>query len=488
DSPFDLLAYTDSDYARASLNRKSTTRGCQFLRCRLISWKCIKQTVVANSTTEVEDSNEKKLIQMIKIHTDNNVAGLLTKAFDDSPFDLVAYTISDYAGASLDKKSTTGGCQFLGFRLISLQYKKQTVVANSITEAEYVAASKTIADKAVNEEMYDSLERATTTVTSLDVEQDWGNIKTTKTAQAKEIANLKKKVKRLERKRKLRSHGLKRLYKIRLSARVKSSTDEESLDKEDASKQGRISDIDANQDIYLVNVHIDEDIFGVKDSDDTSMFDADKDLQGEEVVVRKEVAGKDVSAVEEINAASIAISDSDDTLMFDADKDLQGKEVVVRKEVAGKDVSAVEEINAASIAISVHDKGKGIMVEPEMPLKKKAQISLDKKLAFKLQAEEDEQERTVREKAQQIEEVNLAWDDIQAKVDADYELAESLQAEEQEQLTDAEKVKLFMEFMKKRRKFFAANRAEEKRNKPPTKAQQRSLIVTNRVLRHVRRS
>ncbi|GKA70546.1 hypothetical protein Tco_0776685, partial [Tanacetum coccineum] len=59
----------------------------------------------------------------------------------DSPFDLVAYTDSDYARASLDMKSTTGGCQFLGSRLISWQCKKQTVIANSITEAEYVAAS-----------------------------------------------------------------------------------------------------------------------------------------------------------------------------------------------------------------------------------------------------------------------------------------------------------------------------------------------------------
>nr|GFB13275.1 uncharacterized mitochondrial protein AtMg00810-like [Tanacetum cinerariifolium] len=59
----------------------------------------------------------------------------------DSPFILVAYSDSDYAGASLDRKSTTGGCQFLGCRLISWQCKKQTVVATSSTEAEYVAAA-----------------------------------------------------------------------------------------------------------------------------------------------------------------------------------------------------------------------------------------------------------------------------------------------------------------------------------------------------------
>nr|GEY10499.1 uncharacterized mitochondrial protein AtMg00810-like [Tanacetum cinerariifolium] len=57
----------------------------------------------------------------------------------DSSFDLVAYTNSDYVGVSLDRKSTTEGCEFLGCRLISWQYKKQIVVVNSTTEAEYVA-------------------------------------------------------------------------------------------------------------------------------------------------------------------------------------------------------------------------------------------------------------------------------------------------------------------------------------------------------------
>ncbi|GKA08142.1 ribonuclease H-like domain-containing protein [Tanacetum coccineum] len=54
DSPFDFEAYTDCDYAGASLDRKSTIRGCQFLGSRLISWQCKKQTVVANSTTEAD--------------------------------------------------------------------------------------------------------------------------------------------------------------------------------------------------------------------------------------------------------------------------------------------------------------------------------------------------------------------------------------------------------------------------------------------------
>ncbi|GKE26013.1 putative ribonuclease H-like domain-containing protein, partial [Tanacetum coccineum] len=59
----------------------------------------------------------------------------------DSSFELEAFSDSDYAGASRDRKSTTGGCQFLGSRLISWQCKKQTIMANSTTEAEYVAAT-----------------------------------------------------------------------------------------------------------------------------------------------------------------------------------------------------------------------------------------------------------------------------------------------------------------------------------------------------------
>nr|GEW40254.1 ribonuclease H-like domain, reverse transcriptase, RNA-dependent DNA polymerase [Tanacetum cinerariifolium] len=59
----------------------------------------------------------------------------------DSPFNLMAYSDSDYDGASFDRKSTIGGCQFFGCKLISWQCKKQTVVSTSSTEAEYVPAA-----------------------------------------------------------------------------------------------------------------------------------------------------------------------------------------------------------------------------------------------------------------------------------------------------------------------------------------------------------
>ncbi|GJU69475.1 hypothetical protein Tco_1255734 [Tanacetum coccineum] len=94
-------------------------------------------------------------------------------------FELVAYTDSDYAGATLDRKSTTRGCQFLGNRLISWQCKKQTVVATSTTKAEYVAAAsccgqKGVGDEAVHKELGDRMERVATTASSLEAKQDSG--------------------------------------------------------------------------------------------------------------------------------------------------------------------------------------------------------------------------------------------------------------------------------------------------------------------------
>ncbi|GJZ64591.1 hypothetical protein Tco_0621012 [Tanacetum coccineum] len=122
-----------------------------------------------------------------------------------------------------------------------------------------------------------------------------------------------------------------------------------------------------------------------------------------------------------------------------------------------------------------HDKGKAKITESEKPLKKKDQIMYDQEVALnlqaQLQADLEEEERLTRQKE---EEANIAliesWDNTQAMMDADRLLAERLQATEQEELTDEKKARLFVELLEKRKKHFAALRAQEKRNKPPTKS------------------
>ncbi|WVZ58211.1 hypothetical protein U9M48_008499 [Paspalum notatum var. saurae] len=57
-----------------------------------------------------------------------------------STFDLLGYSDSDYAGCKVDRKNTSGTYQFLGRSLVSWSSKKQTSVALSTAEAEYVAA------------------------------------------------------------------------------------------------------------------------------------------------------------------------------------------------------------------------------------------------------------------------------------------------------------------------------------------------------------
>nr|GEU91542.1 leucine-rich repeat protein [Tanacetum cinerariifolium] len=128
------------------------------------------------------------------------------------------------------------------------------------------------------------------------------------------------------------------------------------------------------------------------------------------------------------------------------------------------------------------DKGKGIMVEPEKPLKRKDQITHDEELAIELeaqmQAELEEDERLSREKNEVDIAIIAQWDDVQATINA--QLAEQFQAQEREQLFIDKRSKLLAELIESRRKYFAAKKAKEIRNKPPTKAQQKKYYVSKR--------
>ncbi|GJW03066.1 hypothetical protein Tco_1561922, partial [Tanacetum coccineum] len=263
-------------------------------------------------------------------------------------------------------------------------------------------------------------------------------LETTKTTQANEIAGLKRRVKKLERRNKSRTHGLKRLYKVGSSRRVESFGDEEDLG-EDASKQGRrIHDINTDEDITLVN-------------DDNEMFDVGT-LTGNEVLVEQVVATKDVNlSVDEVTLAqalaalkSAKVQEKGDVIkepsvpvsvVSDSTKDSTATTTTATIPTPRK-VIVFQEPGTTTTTISlqqpsqenVQDKGKGKMVEPEKPMKKKELIRLDEGIASKLQAEFDEKVRLAREKAEKEQEANVAlteeWDDIQAKIEADHELAQ----------------------------------------------------------------
>ncbi|GJT38423.1 putative ribonuclease H-like domain-containing protein [Tanacetum coccineum] len=262
-------------------------------------------------------------------------------------------------------------------------------------------------------------------------------------------------VKRLEKKGGSRTHKLKRLFKVGISAQVVSSKDEGLGDQEDASKQGRkITDID--QDAKVTFVDETQGRYGNDLMFDTSVLDGEEVFAGQDVVDKEVSTADPVTTVGEVvTTANVEVSIASPTAAIITTVELTLAQTLVELKSARpktKRVVIKEPSETTTTTIPSKDKGKE---------------------AIRLQAQFDEEERIAREK----EEVNAAliaqWNDIQDKVEIDYELSQRLQAEEQEELTIEEKSKLFQQLLEKRRKHFAAKRAEERRNKPPTKAQQR---------------
>ncbi|GJY21392.1 hypothetical protein Tco_0393958 [Tanacetum coccineum] len=547
DSPFDLEAYTDSDYAGVSLDRKSTTGGCQFLGSSLISWQYKKKTIVDNSTTEVKyvaadsccgqvlwiqnqmldygynfmntkifidnkstvcivknpvfhsktkhikirhhfirDLNEKKLIQMIKIHTAQNVVDLLIKAFDVGRFQYLIAT--EYAQMMLE----TAADDVIQVSTVGLTYHWAATTTSSL-EAEQDSGNinRTQSMTTLNESFPQGTdsgsgprpitlvevfslasmtkarfedERTTTTIVNpnelniaipdqvfeesiihtpdkVEITSDndardqaselfWASAKAkivngerqiqalvdkkkviitetsigsdlklddaegidlptatifaklermglqkkvldlekAKTAQAKEISSLKKRVKQLEKKQKLRTPGLKRLRKVGSTSRVESSNDVSLGNQEDASKQGRrIIDLDSDVEVTLVDETQEM-------NDENLMFDTDV-LKEQE----KEVAEKEVSIVDPVTTAGKVVTTANveattaNSPTTTIDKLTLAQTLIEIKAAKPKVVTSVATTTTTTRPKArgvAKDKGKVIMVEPERPLKK----------------------------------------------------------------------------------------------------------------------
>nr|GEV76380.1 retrovirus-related Pol polyprotein from transposon TNT 1-94 [Tanacetum cinerariifolium] len=249
----------------------------------------------------------------------------------------------------------------------------------------------------------------------LDLEDE---LKRTMTAQQNKIDGLERRVKKLEKKQRLRTHKLKRLYKE------------------------RIDEIDADEDIALVSTHDD-----VSTQDNIVPDEGIEELGEEEVVEVVTTAKLIIDTIVDVAQVTTAI----------ADIPVSASETIVTTPP-----TITAESTKINVKVTQAPKTKGVMIQEseETTTTKRA----------------SSQQPQVQDKANDA--LINTWDDIQAKIDAYAQLAQRLHEEEQLQFTDAEKAKLFMKFIKKRRKFFAAKGDKEKRNKPPTKAQQRSIMST----------
>ncbi|GJU79958.1 hypothetical protein Tco_1282323 [Tanacetum coccineum] len=269
----------------------------------------------------------------------------------------------------------------------------------------------------------------------------------TKTTQALKIESLKRKVKKLKKKKRSRTHVLKRLRKVGRSTRIESSKDEGLGDQEDASKQGRkIDDIDKGAKVTLIDEtqgRFSEDLMF-----NTCVFDVEGVSAGQDMA-EMEVSTADLVTTtgKLVTTADVAISAAS-TILVSATTTTT---TTTATTTATTTIADEVEMTLAQTLIeikTIKPKAKGIVMQ-------------------------EPSESTLKISSQQPSQVKG-----QGSKDKDYEIATRLQAEEQGELTVEEKSKLFVELMDKTKNHFARLRVEEQRRKPPTKAQNRNQMCT----------
>ncbi|GKB72713.1 hypothetical protein Tco_0934125 [Tanacetum coccineum] len=240
------------------------------------------------------------------------------------------------------------------------------------------------------------------------------------TSQAAEIATLKERVKKLEKKRRSRTYKPRRLYKVGLSRRIKSSNDASLGTQEDASNQGRkIADLDADIELTLIDEtqeRNDEDLMF-----DTGVLNDDVVFQKPMVNTATTTSSIPVSVVDPVTTTGEVVT----TASVEIPKELTLAQTLI--EIKSAKPKAVTTAARIVTPASSRPKAKGIVFHDQ---EEHAPASTSIK---SLQAELEEEERLLRQKE---EEANIglieSWDNTQAMMDADFQLAQQMQTEEQE--------------------------------------------------------
>nr|GEU48745.1 hypothetical protein [Tanacetum cinerariifolium] len=415
------VAYSDSDYAGASLDRKSTIRGCQFLGYRLISWQCKKQTVVATSSNEAEYVAAASCYAQV-----NDVVGLqalidrkkviITEAtvrealrLDDA--ESIDCLPSEEIFTELSRMGVGKGFSGVETPLFEGMIVPQQAAADvDVVNNDVVAADVPAADAeptppspppttpppppqelpstsqvvptpppspiaqpsshpqkqpsqptTVSMDLLQSLLETCTTLTRRveNLEQD-------KIAQALKILKVKKRVRKLQKKKKLKASGLKRLQKVGTAQRIESSADAEvnaekdaKVVEKDADVQGRPKESQAQ--IYKIDLEHADKVLSMQDD----VKEPSELQEAIEVVTTAKVMTEVVTAATTTITVAAPITAATITIVSTAAR--RRKEVVI---------GDPEETAAPSIIIHTEpkskDKGKWIMVEEPKPLKKQA--------------------------------------------------------------------------------------------------------------------
>nr|GEW21739.1 hypothetical protein [Tanacetum cinerariifolium] len=468
----------DSDYARASLERKSTIGSCQFLRKRLISWQCKKQTVVANSTTEVEYVAAANCCGQMKVNaarhtltTSSRKLVLLRHTLTTSSRKLVLlrskFTTAGDGYCCWDKKKVIiteasirrdlrfkdeGAVDCLSnefedegvvdclsneviFEQLILMWKREgkdfSRMVIPLFQSMMVQAPEDMGEVPLpSSELPDEESVHTPSNNSLPIGEDRMklnelmilctnlqnhvlDLEEAKTAQAKEIISLKKRVKKLEQKRKSRTLGIKRLRKVRSVRRVEFSTEASLGDQEDASKHERMIDnLDQDVDITLVDDTQRRSVKVVEKEVST----ADPVATASEVVT---IAGIEVTTAAttpqiskdeltlaqtliEIKAAKPKAITTATTIVTAVGTRLEEKGIVMQEPF---ETPSPKPIISSQKPLQTKDKGKGKMVELERPMKRNDQIMMHAEVAKNLEAhmhaELEEEERLARLKEEE---------------------------------------------------------------------------------------
>nr|GEU96309.1 putative ribonuclease H-like domain-containing protein [Tanacetum cinerariifolium] len=367
DSPFNLEAYSDSDYAGANLDMKSTTG----VKTGNSSLNTARQSTMASAIICLVNNQKfifsKYILDNMVKHLEGGVKFLMfprfLKVFLDKQVEGMAKNKEIYAISSHTKKISGNVTPLFETMMVTAQEEVGEGSAEVHSSSSEILGEESIPtpsnDPPPSGE--DSIQLNKLTIFCTSLQQQVLDLEEAKIAQAKEIAKLMKRVKKLEKRRKSIPAGLRRLTKVGSSKFVESYEEKDSLGtQEDAFKHGRnIKDIDQDAKITLV------------DEAQRRMHDA---------------------------------------YMFGVD-DLEDSAAPTTTTTADVD----DELTLANTLIAI----------------KAAKPKVARKLKAEMRAEMEEEKRIEREKDEANRAVIEEWEDVQAIINADRQLAEQIQAQEE---------------------------------------------------------